>query len=166
VSAVTATTRATKARQLLDARFAKADKLRVLLARPARGWVRSVREALGMSQAELAARLGVNQKTVHSLEAGELAGTVQLATLVRAAEALGCDVVYALVPRVPLHKVVQQRLLELAVEQAVSVHQTMLLEDQLPVGRDELVQQLVDDLAAHPVPLWRDPQAVVGRTRR
>ncbi len=72
--------------------------------------------------------------------------------------------VYALVSRVPLHQVVQHRLLELAVEQAASVHQTMLLEDQLPVGRDELVQQLADDLAAHPVALWRDPQAVVGRS--
>jgi hypothetical protein len=45
-----------------------------------------------------------NQKTVHSLQAGELAGTVEVATLVRAADALGCDVVYALVPRVPLQQ--------------------------------------------------------------
>jgi hypothetical protein len=85
---------------------------------------------------------------------------------VRAAEALGCDVVYALVPRMPLHQAVQQRLLELADEQAALVHQTMLLEAQIPAGRAELVQQLATDLAAGPVQLWRDPQAVVGRGRR
>jgi predicted DNA-binding mobile mystery protein A len=154
-----------KARQLLDARFAKADELRVQLSRPARGWVRSLREALGMSQAELAARLGVNQKTVHSLEVGELAGTVQLATLVRAADALGCDVVYALVPRMPLQQAVQRRMLELAEDQVASMNQTMLLEDLLPEGRADLVQELAATLAARPVQLWRDPRAAVGRAR-
>jgi predicted DNA-binding mobile mystery protein A len=163
---MSAVARSTMVRQLLDARFANADELRAQFSRPPRGWLRSVREALGMSQAQLAARLGVNQKTVHSLEVGESAGTVQLDTLARAADALGCDVVYALVPRVPLRQVVHQRLLELAEEQVASVHQTMLLEDQLPDGRAELVQQLAADLAAHPVQLWRDPRAVVGRASR
>ena len=66
---------------------------------PARGWVRAVRDALGMTAEQLGERMGITQPSVNRLELSEAAGTIQLNTLRRAAEALGCEVVYALVPR-------------------------------------------------------------------
>src|SRR5665647_1795046 len=79
------------------------------LARPAAGWVRALRDALGMTAQDLAARMGVSRVAVNKLEASEQAGTVQLDTLARAADALGCDLVYALVPRVPLEEQVRRQ---------------------------------------------------------
>jgi predicted DNA-binding mobile mystery protein A len=73
-------------------------------ARPAGGWVRTIRDALGMSAAELASRMGTSQVAVTKLEASERSEGARLGTLTRAANALGCDLVYAFVPRVPLNE--------------------------------------------------------------
>ncbi|MGH7552095.1 MAG: helix-turn-helix domain-containing protein [Longimicrobiales bacterium] len=75
---------------------------RLSLTRPEKGWIRTVRDALCMSGFQLAWRMGVKQPTVAGLERNERDGTITLDTLRRAAEALGCDVVYAFVPRAPL----------------------------------------------------------------
>jgi predicted DNA-binding mobile mystery protein A len=76
-----------QARRQLDRRF---DRLRPLLdePRPHRGWVRAIRDALGMSGRELAGRMGVAQATEAELEASEAQGTIGLGSLRRAAEAL------------------------------------------------------------------------------
>lgn len=97
---------------------------------PARGWVNAVRRALGMTEAELAARMGVTQPSVHALENSEAAGTVRLDTLRRAAEALGCEVVYTLVPRRPLAETLVARARDTAREELGRVQRTMSLEAQ------------------------------------
>jgi predicted DNA-binding mobile mystery protein A len=119
-------------------------------ARPAGGWLRAIREALGMPQAELARRMHVADTTIGKLEAGELAGTAQLDSLERAADALGCDLVYALVPRVPLELRVEEQARTKAIASLAAVEHTMLLEDQgsSTNGLDAL---LSDEAAA-----WRD----------
>lgn len=85
------------ARLRLDQRYGQVGG--ELDARPRLGWVRAVRDALGMSTRQLAVRMGVSQTSVVKLEQSEVGETVQLATLRRAADALNCDLVYALVPR-------------------------------------------------------------------
>jgi predicted DNA-binding mobile mystery protein A len=66
--------------------------------RPTNGLLRAVRRALGVPVAEIGAKLGVTKSVVFASETGELSGTIQMNTLSRAAEALGCKVVYGLVP--------------------------------------------------------------------
>src|SRR5674476_229027 len=100
------------------------------LARPAAGWVRALRDALGMTAQDLAARMGVSRVAVNKLEASEQAGTVQLDTLARAADALGCDLVYALVPRVPLEEQVRRQAEVVARAELGPVATTMALEAQ------------------------------------
>ena len=73
----------------------------VFLARPPRGWLRAIREALGMTTGQMAKRLGVSQPRVIALEKDEQRGAVTLETLRRAAEALDCTLVYALAPTSP-----------------------------------------------------------------
>jgi predicted DNA-binding mobile mystery protein A len=116
----------------------------------------AIREALGMSARDLAHRIGVADSTIVRLEASERAGTVQLNSLRRAADALDCDLVYALVPRRPLDEIVQEQARRQAVKVLTSVHHTMLLEDQVPA--DAAMRDLLDDTIAEQVDrpgLWR-----------
>ncbi len=66
---------------------------------PQGGWLRAVRKATGIPVNVLAKRLGVRREEVNRLEKVEQESRIVLANLKRAAEALGCELVYALVPR-------------------------------------------------------------------
>ena len=67
--------------------------------RPSKGWIRTIRQALGISSGELARRLGTSRQLPLQLEKGEAEDRVTLKSLRAAANALDCDLVYALVPR-------------------------------------------------------------------
>lgn len=126
-------------------------------ARPPKGWLRAVRDALGMTTAQLARRIGVTQPRIVELEKAEVSGAVTLNSLQRAAEALGCRVVYALVPIRPLTQVVHDRAEQLADKQLASVHHTMRLEDQAVQDKQankELRQQFIQELLRRPARLW------------
>jgi len=83
----------------------------------------------------MAQRMGVNQKTTHAMEVCDVSSRIRLEALTRAAETLGCDVFYALVPRRPLGKIVKERARELAEKQLAAVDQTMLLKDPTAISK-------------------------------
>jgi predicted DNA-binding mobile mystery protein A len=83
-----------------------------------------------MSTAQLAKRLGIKQPSLVALEQSEAKATIELATLRRAAEALDCTLVYALVPNKPLETMVSDRAREFARRRRGPVEHSMLLEDQ------------------------------------
>lgn len=143
-----------RSRRLLDSHFDEWQQLRGL-ARPPHGWIRAVREALGMSAAALATRLGITAGAVTRLEQSEAADRIQLDTLRRAADALGCDLVYLLVPRRPLDAVVRDRARELARKQIAAVEQTMRLEDQATGMASEMEERFAEQLLERGG-LWRD----------
>ena len=64
-----------------------------------KGWLRSIRQAVGVPVDEVARRLGVCRWEVHRLEESEKNSRIMLATLSRAAKGLGCELVYALIPK-------------------------------------------------------------------
>jgi predicted DNA-binding mobile mystery protein A len=124
-----------RARNALDSRLAPlrpADRFAV----PPKGWVRAVRDALGMSGAQLAARLSVKPPSVVALEQSEAAGTIRLDTLRKAAAALDCQLVYALVPNKPLEDRVSERARVRALEAIGGVSHSMAMEDQAPLDDD------------------------------
>lgn len=127
------------ARRQLDKRLIAIENLD--LTRPPRGWVKAIREAIGMTAAQLGARLGVSQVRVLALEKGEVSGSVTLASLERAAHALDCRLVYLLVPRKPLDELVEERAAKLAHKQLQATRHTMALEAQ-PVDEAEEAAQL------------------------
>lgn len=98
--------------------------------RPPTGWIKAIRQGLGMAATHLAARLGVTTSTVTRLEASEADDTISLSTLRRAAEALGCELQYALIPRQSLADTLESRALTLARQQMATVSHTMALEAQ------------------------------------
>lgn len=65
---------------------------------PAGGWLRVVREWRGTRQKDLAAQLGTQRQAWAQLELSEERDAISLYSLRKAAKALGCDVVYYLVP--------------------------------------------------------------------
>ena len=101
-----------------------------LPSRPPSGWIKAIRESLGMAATHLAARLGVATSTVTRLERSEADDTISLGTLRRAAEALGCELHYALVPKQSLADTLKNRAMTLARQQMASVSHTMALEAQ------------------------------------
>src|SRR5712691_5046722 len=68
------------------------------LKTPPEGWLRTVRNALGMSGAELAKKMGVTRARVAQAEHAELTGGITLKSMQATAEAMGCRFVYAIVP--------------------------------------------------------------------
>jgi len=127
-----------------------------VFARPQAGWLRAVRDALGMSTRDMAARLGVTSMAISKLEASERAGTIGLDTLSRTADALGCDVVYALVPRVPLEQQMRRQAEAVARAELNPVATTMALENQ--TVDSQTTQSLVEDRIAELIDsrgLWR-----------
>ena len=120
---------AAQSRARLDERFREMGAAARYLP-PVRGWIKAVREALGMSTAQLAKRLRVKQPSVVDLEKSEAKGSIELATLRRVAEALDCTLVYALVPNKPLETMVRDRARLLAKGRRAPVEHSMLLEDQ------------------------------------
>ena len=109
---------------------------------PSRGWLKEIREALGLTERQQAARLGIASSTLHKSEQSEAQDRITLGQLRKLADGLGCDLVYALVPRKPLLEVVQDRAKQLAKEEVYGVAHTMSLEDQRPT--DERIQMQVN----------------------
>ena len=101
-----------------------------LQARPPQGWLKAIREALGMPAAHLAQRLGVAPSTVTRMETSEADDTISLATLRRAAEALDCELRYALIPKQSLADTLESRAMSLARQQMAAVSHSMALEAQ------------------------------------
>lgn len=126
--------------------------------RPHLGWIRAIRDALGMSGTELARRMGVSQQTIPDLEHSEQRDTIKLETLRRAAAALGCDVVYLLVPRGSIEDAVRAQARRQASRHLGRVAHHSRLEDQTVDYLGSMSQ--LDDLAARFVDrrgLWTEP---------
>lgn len=119
------------------------------LVMPREGWIRTVRKALGMSGRQLGQRLCVSRADISQLEASELEGRITLKKLHDCADAMGCQLVYALVPKINhIESVIEAqatRKAKIIVDEA-SVH--MALEDQqLSEDKNEKeIQRLKADL--------------------
>ena len=148
------------ARRRLDQRLVGLD----LGQRPPRGWVRAIREALGMTTAELGQRMGLTQSRVSQIERSEELGSIRLDTLERAAQALNCQVRYVFVPNEPLEEMVQRQARLRAQAEVDAVTHTMALEDQVP--EPGVLDALVKEMAERFVDerhLWEQPNAPAPR---
>ena len=118
-------------------------------ATPPRGWLRAIRDAIGMNGQQFANRLGVTWQSMSDLEASEAAGTITLNSLKKAAAALNGRLVYAILPdAASLDEMVNQRAAQIARRDLSRVGQTMRLEDQ-ETATDTLDERLDDQIAEH-----------------
>ncbi len=125
---------------------------------PLGGWVRAIRQALGMTNVQLAKRLGHKApQTVEGIQRSEAGGTVKLDTLRQAAEAMGCRLVYAIVPIKPLDELRTDRAEEVARKILRRTSHSMKLEAQDVGSKEEqraLERQIEKLLAGNPRRLW------------
>jgi predicted DNA-binding mobile mystery protein A len=146
-------------RKQLDRRLARVREIAPLLQPPRGGWLRALRNVLGMSQRDLGKRLGITSQATAALERREQEGAATLATLRDAAHALGCELYYVIVPAEPLAKTLEDRATQVARFMAGQVHHSMRMEDQA-TGEDERndrVEEIRQQLLQNPSLLWSVP---------
>ncbi len=93
------TTSRTIIRNALDQQVQTIQVAQKTIRQPAKGWLRAVRDAVGLTRSAVAASLGISRQAYTNLEIAEANQVITLKSLQRAADAMGCDVVYFLVPR-------------------------------------------------------------------
>jgi predicted DNA-binding mobile mystery protein A len=126
---------------------------------PGSGWIRSIREALGMTQSQLGAKLGISRQSVQDFEKAEVERRITLDSLDRLARAMGCRLVYALAPETgSLEDLRTRRAEALADAMLEPTTHSMELEDQgvskrtRQRQRKELIDTLLTGSARN---LWR-----------
>ncbi len=126
---------------------------------PSNGWLRMVRNALGMSGTQLANRLGVTKARISKAEQDELTGSVTLKTMQNMASAMNSRFVYAVVPENEIEEIIKKRAYKKAREQIKSASIQMALEaqalndKQLAFAVDKLVSEIIEKM---PSDLWND----------
>jgi len=126
---------------------------------PLKGWIRAIRDALGMTARQLASRLGVAQQAVARIEKGEPAGSVTIKTMRRIAACLDCVFVYGFVPRTSLEASVARQAKKVATQRLAQVSHSMSLENQALSKREneQAMADLVDELIRNQPPdLWNE----------
>lgn len=97
---------------------------------PPKGWIKAIREAIGMKPRQLAKRMGISQPRVVKIEKDEPLGSIKLDTLERAARAMNCRVVYAIVPDSSLANIVNGQARKKARRTLQATDHSMALENQ------------------------------------
>lgn len=116
--------------------------------RPTDGWIRSIRKAIGMSTRQLAERIGITQQSAFRLEENELDYSISLNTLRRAAEALNCKLVYAIIPNEGcLEDIVKKQAYKKSIAIVEPVNHTMILESQGVGNLKEKIKETAQELS-------------------
>jgi predicted DNA-binding mobile mystery protein A len=122
----------------LDQRLAPA---RDLLPRPMDGWLASVREALGLTQQQVGTKMRATRQAIREFELGEAQDRITLRALRRVAGVMGCDLVYALVPKSgSFTELAETAVRERVAREVKSVVHSMALEDQKPSNAKQLIE--------------------------
>lgn len=118
--------------------------LRDLPVRPATGWLASIREALGLTLEEISRGIHASRQAVQQFEKAEADDRITLGALRRVAEAMGCELKYALVPKPgSFAELAERPTRDRAKKDVESVMHTMMLEDQKPENADQLIEDEV-----------------------
>jgi len=110
--------------------------------RPQKGWIRAIREATGITVRDLAKRLHRAPSVAAHLEGSEAEYRITLASLRDAADAMGCQLVYALVPKSgSIRELAEERERTKAAENVRAVEHSMALEDQAVGGIERKIDE-------------------------
>lgn len=116
------------------------------IERPPQGWLKTIREFLGMTTTQLAKKINVAQPRVINLEKNEK--NTKISTMERIADALNCDFVYAFIPREKIDDIIYNQAKKKALKILNRVNKNMGLENQLSDNEDtleEVIKELLDN---------------------
>lgn len=127
--------------------------------KPVGGWIAAIRGCLGMTRTQLARSIGIKQPSLLELERAEASGQISLDRLERAAKALDCHVVYAVVPNSgTFEEMIDARAEEVARSIVARTANTMALESQNIDAEEQRarVAEVKDEVVRSPRILWND----------
>jgi predicted DNA-binding mobile mystery protein A len=75
-----------------------ADRLVREVETPIGGWLKAIRQALGLTLKSVGDRIDLSPQSIHQFEKSEASGAISLKQLQVVAGAMGCRVVYAIMP--------------------------------------------------------------------
>lgn len=110
---------------------------------PESGWIKAIREALGMTTTQMAARTGFDQSRISRLENAEKDGSLKLSSMQKIARGLGMRLVYGFVAEKSLEQIVRDQAKNIAVKRLKRLDDTMSLESQ-GLSLEEQQQALAD----------------------
>jgi predicted DNA-binding mobile mystery protein A len=145
----------TMARKQLDETLTRLAPLKKVIP-PPKGWIRAIRETLGMTGGQLAERLQTNKQRVSRIEQDEILDKLTLATLRGVADSLDCTLVYGLVPKHSLEQTIQDRATLLAQNRLTRSHHLRLEKTAVSQeAQSEILETRVKDLVEEmPKALW------------
>jgi len=118
--------------------------VRSLPPRPSKGWIASVREALGYSLRQVGKKMQASGQAIQQFEQAEAEDRITLRALRRVAGTMGCDLIYALVPKSgSFAELAEHPTRERASRDVKSVVHTMALENQKPENANQLIEDEV-----------------------
>lgn len=101
-----------------------------MVARPQGGWIRFIREALGMSSRALAQRLKISAPSMSETEKAELDESITMKKLRKVADEMNCDLVYYFLPREEISQMIQKQAEHVARQKIADMTHSMELEGQ------------------------------------
>ena len=116
---------------------------KAIIARPQQGWLKTIREILGMTTTQLAKRLEISQPRIVAMEKNER--NVKISTMERIADMLNCDFTYAFVPRENIDDIIYNQAKKKAQKILDKVNKNMGLENQL-AKTDDLLNDIIEEL--------------------
>ena len=126
------------------------------VTRPIKGWIRAIRDSLGMNMRQLANRLGVSQSRIVKIEQDELSGALTIKTLEKVADKLDCVFIYGFAPRSTLENTVRNQAACIARERMNMISHHMYLEAQELTNHHSKAafESMVEEILESPSKLW------------
>ena len=116
---------------------------KVVIEIPPQGWLRTIRELLGMTTTQFAKKIGVSQPRVFNMEKNEK--KLKISTMEKIADSLNCDFVYAIVPRENIDDIIYNQAKREALKILKNVNRNMGLENQ-SIDSEELLEDVIKEL--------------------
>ncbi len=127
------------------------------LYQPKGGWLALLRHALGMSGAQVAARMGVSRNAIYQAEGDEREGAITIARMRKIADAMNAEFVYALVPKGSVDDVIRAQARQKAEALVRRARAHMALESQSLSNEQtkQRIEELADELVRNmPSDFW------------
>ena len=115
---------------------------------PQPGWIKTIREVLGLSASQLGEKVGIDQSRISRLENAEPMGNLKLSSLQKIAKGLNMYFVYAFVPEATLESMVRDQAKRIALKRLETLDNTMRLEKQALSDEDKkkALEDMIDKI--------------------
>lgn len=113
---------------------------------PPIGWIKAIRNGIGMSMEQLGKKLSITKQGVMDIEKREMEGAITIKAMQEIAKAMDTKFVYGFVPNAgSLEQMIETRALEIAKTIVQRTSTTMKLEDQ--VNSKERIEKAIKERA-------------------